>query len=306
MIIGAGMFFFFVTAILFCQAILQQMFKGKIKVNKRMEEFVPATKTEEIASEEPSVFLKKSKETLDRLREYLASKTSLETKSELEKKLRDAGYPPSLTAVEFRFLQTIFGAALFFITFLLCSLISNRILSITFFSVALSALGFYYPMFQVSARKKKRMEMVQKTMPEFFDMVNLAVEAGMGLDAAILKVCRQTKGPLSEEFALAIEDMRLGKSRREAFVHLRSRIPVEAFQSVMTSLIQADQIGIGLSKVLKTLTERIREQQRQLAREKAMKAPVKMIFPMLLFIFPSIFIILLGPIAIYLITNGFK
>ena len=98
--------------------------------------------------------------------------------------------------------------------------------------------------------------------------------------------------------------MKLGKSRREAFSDLRYRVPSDQFQSIMSSLIQADQLGIGMAKILKQLTVRIREHQRELAREQAMKAPIKMMFPMVLFIFPSLFIVLLGPLVIYLITVG--
>ena len=112
------------------------------------------------------------------------------------------------------------------------------------------------------------------------------------------------KGPLSDEFTLTLEDMKLGKSRREAFYDLRKRVPSDSFQSVINALIQADQLGIGMAKVLGNLTTRIREQQREAAREQAMKAPVKMLFPMIIFIFPSLFIVILGPMAIKLITEG--
>ena len=99
--------------------------------------------------------------------------------------------------------------------------------------------------------------------------------------------------------------MKLGKSRREAFYDLRKRVPSDSFQSIITSLIQADQLGIGMAKVLGNLTVRVREQRRETAREQAMKAPVKMLFPMVFFIFPSLFIVILGPLVIQLVTEGF-
>lgn len=277
-----------------------------MKMKYRMETFIADDKIEADEEKAPSLLKEKCTVWLNQLRDFLASKTSRETKSELEKKLQDAGYPKSWTAVDFRIVQFAAAGTLFFFSLLVFGKISDKALSVLVFSVVMGALGYYCPLFSLSARKKKRLEMVEKSMAEFFDMVNLSVEAGMGMDAAIIRVCKNTKGPLSEEFLKAIEDMRLGKSRRDAFVELRNRIPVESFQSIMTSLIQADQIGIGLSKVLGAMSERIREYQRQMAREKAMKAPVKMIFPMILFIFPSIFIVLLGPLVIYFLTNGFK
>ena len=302
----AVLFFLFLAALLLCQAALQFIFRKQMKMNNRMETFIAVTKEESEEEKDPSFLKEKSIGWLNQLRDFLASKTSRETKSELEKKLQDAGYPKSWTAVDFRIVQFAVAGTLFFLSLLVFGKISDKALSALIFSVVMGALGYYYPLFSLSARKKKRLEMVEKSMAEFFDMVNLSVEAGMGMDAAIIRVCKNTKGPLSEEFLRAIEDMRLGKSRRDAFVELRNRIPVESFQSIMTSLIQADQIGIGLSKVLGAMSERIREYQRQMAREKAMKAPVKMIFPMILFIFPSIFIVLLGPLVIYFLTNGFK
>ncbi|MFK4998197.1 type II secretion system F family protein [Bacillus sp. N9] len=141
-------------------------------------------------------------------------------------------------------------------------------------------------------------------MPDYFDMVNLLLEAGMGLDMAIANVSKQTNGPLADEFIYALEDMKLGKSRREAFYDLRKRVPSDSFQSVINALIQADQLGIGMAKVLGNLTNRIREQRREAAREQAMKAPVKMLFPMIIFIFPSLFIVILGPMMIRIMTEG--
>ncbi|WP_316571650.1 type II secretion system F family protein [Neobacillus sp. YIM B06451] len=238
-----------------------------------------------------------------KMKKLLSRKLTAEAKSEIEKKLLDAGMF-KWTAVDFRLLQVLSGLILFFLGFILFGGASGKTLSLFLLSSAIGGLGFYYPIFYLGARKKQRLAKIQKTLADFFDMVNLSVEAGMGLDAAIMKVCKNQDGPLSEEFLRAMEEMRLGKSRRDAFISLRARISLDAFQSIMTSLIQADQLGIGMSKVLRALTERVREHQRQLAREKALKAPVKMLFPMVLFIFPAIFIILLGPLVIYFLQNG--
>lgn len=224
-------------------------------------------------------------------------------KMELEKRLREAGYPLNMSSTDFRFLQILLGAVLFFIIYIVLGQVNTNMLSSFLLAGIMSILGMYYPSFYLSMIIKKRQQEIQKRMPDFFDMVNLSIEAGMGLDASILKVCHQTKGPLSEEFLQTMEDIKLGKSRREAFGDLRSRVPVHQFQSIITSLIQADMLGVGMAKVLRTLTVRIREQRTQLAREQAMKAPVKMIFPMMLFIFPAIFIVMLGPLVIYLVET---
>lgn len=239
----------------------------------------------------------------DRVKQLIAKAISAQRQKELEQRLREAGYQLKLKAVDFRFLQVMIGGFLFLLVYLLLGKADTNLISSLLLSGIVAALGMYYPSFYLSSIIKKRRFEIQKGMPDFFDMVNLSIEAGMGLDSSIIKVCSQTKGPLSEEFLKTIEDMKLGKSRREALADLRKRVPVPQFQSIITSLIQADLLGVGMAKVLRSLTERIREQRTQLAREQAMKAPVKMIFPMMFFIFPAIFIVLLGPLVIYMLET---
>ncbi|MEH7225127.1 type II secretion system F family protein [Bacillus sp. JJ1566] len=259
-----------------------------------MDKEVPVKKQKELQ-------LRLIKRYNDKLKSAVDKKMASSKKRDLERRLREAGYPLKMSAIDFRFMQLLMGGVLFLSVFLLLgsSVLFSRIL----LASVVAALGIYYPSFYLSTIIKKRRHQIQKSMPDFFDMVNLSIEAGMGLDASIQKVCKQMKGPLSEEFMQTMEDMKLGKSRREAFADLRARVPIPQFQSIITSLIQADMLGVGMAKVLQQLTQRIREQRTQFAREQAMKAPVKMVFPMILFIFPSIFIVLMGPLIIYLIQN---
>lgn len=237
---------------------------------------------------------------------YLVEKLMPTSKrKQLEQRLREAGYPLHMSSVDFRFLQVLVGLIILIGMYTLLGNAGTSLVSSLFLASVFAILGMYIPSFYLSVLIKKRREEILKSMPDFFDMVNLSIEAGMGLDAALLKVSKQTKGALSEEIIQTLEDMKLGKSRREAFSDLRNRVPVPQFQVIITSLIQADLLGIGMAKVIRSLNERIREQRTQLAREQAMKAPVKMVFPMLLFIFPAIFIVLLGPLVIYLLETIF-
>ncbi|MBO8172220.1 MAG: type II secretion system F family protein [Bacillaceae bacterium] len=228
------------------------------------------------------------------------------TRRELAKKLEAAGYPFNWNPVDFRLTQIFLGLTFFLVIFLLFVPVSDdaRAGRVVLLSVVAGLFGFLYPKYYLEAKKKQRVKAIERGMPDFFDMLNLSIEAGMGLDGAIARVCRQLQGPLSEEFLRTLEDMKLGKSRRQAFSELRDRVPSDPFQSIINALIQADHLGIGMSKVLRSLTQRIREQRREQAREQAMKAPVKMLFPMVFFIFPSLFIVLLGPLVIFLITDG--
>ncbi|MCP8969328.1 type II secretion system F family protein [Ectobacillus ponti] len=223
-------------------------------------------------------------------------------RKELDSMLRDAGYW-RMSAMEFRLLQLVLSIGAIILALVLFTP-SRELSNVWIIAIAMGVLAYRYPFFHLGRRKAMRMKAIQRSLPDFFDTVNLLLEAGLGLDAAIATVCRRSEGPLSEEFLLVLEDMKLGKSRREAFYDLRKRVPSSGFQGVITSLIQADQLGIGMAKVLKTLTVRIREQQREAAREQAMKAPVKMLLPMVFLIFPSLFIVILGPFVIKLITQG--
>ncbi|WP_318506920.1 type II secretion system F family protein [Bacillus sp. T3] len=221
----------------------------------------------------------------------------------LEKKLHEAGTPFGLKPVDFQLLQ-IAMASITFIAFLLLSSIGGKeTLKGVMFALIAGLFALVYPSMYLTAKKKKRIKTIEREMPDFFDMVNVSIEAGMGLDGALKRVCTQIHGPLAAEFKLALEDMKLGKSRKNAFEELRDRIPSEFFKSVINSIIQADQMGIGMTKVLRAQTERMREQKKQAVKEQAMKAPVKMLIPMVLFIFPTLFIILLGPVVINLITK---
>ncbi|QCJ44022.1 type II secretion system F family protein [Bacillus sp. S3] len=225
-------------------------------------------------------------------------------KKKLDTLLRDAGHPFK-SAIDFRLLQIVLSTGMSLLIFFFILPLSDNKMLTWLMIITMAILGFRLPVFFLGKKKTARIKAINKAMPDYFDTVNLLLEAGMGLDLALAEVSQKIKGPLADEFFQTLEDMKLGKSRREAFYELRKRVPSDSFQSVITSLIQADQLGIGMAKVLGNLTIRIREQRREAAREQAMKAPVKMLFPMVFFIFPSIFIVILGPLVIYFVTKGF-
>ncbi|WP_347552759.1 type II secretion system F family protein [Pseudalkalibacillus hwajinpoensis] len=170
--------------------------------------------------------------------------------------------------------------------------------------LAVVFLFYRYPVFYLAKKKTQRVKVINKEMSVFFDMVSLLLEAGVGLEGSISNVCARKPGPLADEFSQALDEMKRGKSRREAFYSLKKRVPSDHFQSVMMSIIQADHHGIGMAKVIKNITTRICKQRRELSREQAMKAPVKMLIPMILFIFPPLFIIIIGPMVVKLIVDG--
>jgi tight adherence protein C len=146
-------------------------------------------------------------------------------KKALEERLREAGYPMNLSA-DFQLLQFLAGAIVFLCLVPLMLGLGANLLSILLLATIMSALAMYCMSFYVSILIKRRRLAIQKMMPDFFDMVNLSIEAGMGLDASIMKISRQMKGPLSDEFLQTLRDMELGKSRREAFADLPRPCPL--------------------------------------------------------------------------------
>lgn len=300
------LFLVFMTLLLVAVALLLSIFQRGIAVERRIAQIfgVGAIQLSTHAPiEENQVKDSFIHHFLQKVRKVIAQKMSSQARKDLENKLRDAGYPFNWTPIDFRLTQVVLAVCLFLFALLLFG--GGASIGMFFLLAgSLTGLGLYYPMFYLSTRRTKRIEAIRKELPDFFDMVNLAIEAGLGLDGALVRVCNNTKSTISSEFQRALEEIRLGKSRREAFFDLRDRIPIDSFQSLITSLLQADQLGIGMTKALRQLTERIREQQHQLAREKALKTPVKMLFPMIFFIFPALLIILLGPLVIHLIKYG--
>jgi tight adherence protein C len=177
--------------------------------------------------------------------------------------------------------------------------------SVVIFAAAGGSLGFLVPGFWVSRRGKKRQQQIRVDLPETIDLMAISVQAGMGLEAAIELASQSLPGPLGDEMHRLLQEIQLGSSRRQALHQLRSRTEVSELSSFALSLIQADAIGSPIADVLQSNAARMRLIRRQTAREKAAKLPVKLLFPMLLFIFPAIFVVVIGPAAIAIVTKLF-
>ena len=138
-------------------------------------------------------------------------------------------------------------------------------------------------------------EEVQATLPDALDLLAVSVEAGLGFDGAVAKLTESMQGPLIEEFALALNEMRIGESRAEALKRMAAIVDSPELTSFVRAVIQADQLGSSLGSILRVQAADTRLRRQLAAEEKAMKLPVKMLFPMMLFILPALFIIVLGP-----------
>lgn len=164
---------------------------------------------------------------------------------------------------------------------------------------SLTALGYYYPLIRLNSQIEQRRRSIFRALPDFVDLLTICLEAGMGLDAALNLVVRKGQpGPLRDELERTLKEIRVGKTRSQAMKDMARRLDMKEVTSFVVAVVQAEQIGGNLSNTLKVQSEIARESRWQKAQEMAQKAPVKMLFPMLLLIFPNIFLMIFGPILL--------
>jgi tight adherence protein C len=165
----------------------------------------------------------------------------------------------------------------------------------TFVGIIGAVIGFYLPNFWLRRRIKRRQNAIQRSLPDALDLLTICVEAGLGFDAAVGRVAEKRDDELSREFGRVLTEMRMGRSRRDALRTLGERTDVADVGTFVSAIVQSEQLGVSISKVLLTQAEQMRVRRRQRAEELAHKAPIKMLFPMVFLIFPAIFVVILGP-----------
>lgn len=217
---------------------------------------------------------------------------------QIRERLRQAGYygarpfqlylgSQALLAVGFALTGAIFGGRLALVD-ALCA----------------GAFGFLYPSLWLGQRVRKRQAAIENVLSDSVDLLTACVEAGLGLDAAIAQLVRRQSAnfaAINQEFSRYLQELQVGLTRAEALRHLADRCGVEDLRQVVTALIHGDALGVGVSQILRAQTQHLRMRRKQRAEERAMKAPIKILFPLLFGIFPSIFVLVLGPAAIQLL-----
>jgi tight adherence protein C len=172
--------------------------------------------------------------------------------------------------------------------------------------VVLGAVGLVLPYFWLVNRIRRRQTIITKSLPDSFDLVTTCVEAGLGLDAALARVAEKVEGPFAEELSRTLREVGMGRMRRDALQELGERTGVPDLVTFVNAVVQAEQMGTGIGQVLRVQSEQLRLRRRQRAEEKANQAPVKMVFPLVLCIFPTLFLVILGPAGITLYNNFLK
>jgi tight adherence protein C len=223
-----------------------------------------------------------------------------------EKRLALAGNPGDLRVADWlgiKAIGAIIGAILFFFLFAIVGILGFPFIIGALLSIAGALFGYTIPEFWLGGRVKKRQKSIIMMIPDALDLLTISVRAGLGFDAALGKVVEKLKGPLSDEFRRALAEVRVGKARRDALRDIIPRTEVAPLSSFIGAIIQAEQLGVSISKVLQVQSEQLRIERRQRAEEQAAKAPIKMLFPLVGCIFPSLFIVILGPAIILIVVN---
>lgn len=166
-----------------------------------------------------------------------------------------------------------------------------------------AAAGFWGPDIWLKNTGMKRQEAVQRALPDVLDLLVIGVEAGLGFDAALLNAARRTSGPLAGEFHRVLQEMQLGAARGEAFRAMAERTCVDELRTFVTAVVQADRLGIPIAGVLREQAKEMRSRRQQRAEEKAAKVPVKILFPLVFCILPSLFVVIMGPGAIQIMKT---
>jgi len=230
--------------------------------------------------------------------------TSRERVGRTESKLAEAGYPYGLRTIDFMGLKVVAALTVSGLAFLLfgAALSSGAMTALIIAGVSL-VVGFFVPDYWLSRRIKARQKAILLGIPDTLDLLTISVKAGLGFDAALGKVIEKSEGPLTDEFRRAMAEVRIGKPRRDALKELVARTNVPALTNFIGAIVQAEQLGVAIANVLEVQSEQLRIERRQRAEEMAAKAPIKMLFPLVGCIFPSMFIVILGPAMILIIKN---
>lgn len=221
----------------------------------------------------------------------------------IHEKLEFAGNPPGWTAD-----RVSAGKVVGFFAALLVSLVLALLMGLSFlitlvFVVGASVAGYMAPNLYLYQQAYNRADLLQRSLPDAIDLLTISVESGLGFDAAVAQVARNTDGPLAEEFSRMLQEMQIGRGRADALRSMAERTNLPDLRSFVSAMVQADSFGIPIARVLRVQSSEIRVKKRQWAEEMAQKVPVKILIPLIFCILPCLFIAVLGPAGIQIMDS---
>jgi len=236
---------------------------------------------------------------IERLGSMMSRSTPQKARQNLMNRLDLAGRPGNLTPEDFAAVRIVAAAVLAAAGLLIGLLLANPVYLVISLAIG-AALGFYAPVLWLKQKVDARRSEIQKGLPDAMDLLVIAVDAGLGFDAALARVTDKYKNALSEEFAKVLREVSLGRPRLEAMDEMGRSSGVEDLHNFIQAIIQSEQFGTGIGKILRIQADEMRRKRRQRAQEKAAQATLKMMLPMVGCIFPTLWIVLLGPAALIL------
>lgn len=315
-IIGAMFWFFFVIFIFHVKQGAKSQVRRRVEIMIMKAEAERAQKAAKIKKDfqqaealqarrlpQNNFYTKVISPIFDKVDKHLQKFVPAQMKSALEERIFRAGKASvwSLTrVVSFCFLTTTAGA--------LTALLITNTLTLTFAQKILIVLagaffGAMLPIVRLNAFIRKRQKIIRRSLPEFLDLLCVSVQAGLSFDGAVAKITERMSGPLVDEFKKMQNDIGLGMTRQYALNQIARRCDLEEIYLFTSSVIQAEKLGTSMGRTLKMQADNMRERHRQFVKAEALKAPIKIIFPMVLFIFPSVFVVLLMPAILNLMKN---
>jgi len=238
---------------------------------------------------------------IERLGSMLSRSTPQKARQNLMNRLDLAGRPGNLTPEDFAAVRIVAAAVMAAIGLLLGLLLANPIYLVVSLAVG-AILGYYLPVLWLKQKVDARRSEIQKGLPDAMDLLVIAVDAGLGFDAALARVTDKYRNALSDEFAKVLREVSLGRPRLEAMDEMGRSSGVEDLHNFIQAIIQSEQFGTGIGKILRIQADEMRRKRRQRAQEKAAQATLKMMLPMVGCIFPTLWIVLLGPAALILLA----
>lgn len=239
---------------------------------------------------------------IERLSNWLAEQTPAHILQNLEAQLAVAGQPMGLHAADYLALRFVV-ALLLIVAGLIGGLLLGEALGAALGFATGAALGYLLPAAWLAGISRRRRRRIVNALPDAIDLLTVGVEAGLALDSAMSRIVERMHNPLADEMGLALRQIQLGRSRAEALEEMAARSGVEEIHGLVQAIIQSEQMGVGIAKVLRAQAGEIRRRRRQKVQIAASRASLKMLFPMVGCIFPSIWIVLLGPALLILVKN---
>jgi tight adherence protein C len=277
--------------------LLSMLFRNKLHIQSRIKNFVHAN--EKVSGTQEGSFAERViRPALGKANSFLDRITPKNYYNQMERRIKEAGNPKGITVGGIVFFQICFTCASIAAAALLWIVMDATLLKVLVILGSLLGIINIIPKYYLKHKIVERQKEIEKSLPDALDLLTVSIEAGLSFDGAVAKLVEKMSGVLVEEFAIVLKEMRVGVSKRDAFRSLVERVPVPSLVTFVGSILQADQLGVSIGNVLRIQSSLVRQKRRQKTQENAMKAPIKMLIPMIIFIMPTIFIVLLGPVLI--------